>query len=123
LVRAARSTDARRGADANAGQDPHRAAGGGRTRNIDARAQALAAGLRADELAAPDAVVSAFAATTRAAAGVIGELNRLIAALEAELADHFEQHPDADIYLSQPGIGVTSRRPGARRVRGRPEPV
>ncbi len=27
-------------------------------------------------------------------------------ALETELADHFEQHPDADIYLSLPGIGV-----------------
>ena len=48
---------------------------------------------------------SAFAATTRAAVGIIGELNRQIADLETQLADHFEQHPDADIYLSQPGLG------------------
>jgi len=78
----------------------------GRTRNIDTRAQAIVAGLRADTLTAPDAVARAFAATTRSTVAVIGELNRQIAALETELADHFEQHPDADIYLSQPGIGV-----------------
>jgi transposase len=29
-----------------------------------------------------------------------------IADLEAELATHFETHPDADIYLSLPGLGV-----------------
>ena len=37
---------------------------------------------------------------------VIAELNRQIAELEASLAAHFETHPDADIYLSQPGLGV-----------------
>ena len=78
----------------------------GRTRNIEVRAQAIVDGLRADTLTAPDAVTSAFAATTRSTVAVISELNRQIAALEAELAAHFEQHPDADIYLSQPGIGV-----------------
>ena len=80
-------------------------AGGGQ-RNIDTRARAIIEGLRVDELEAPPAVVSAFAATTRSAVAVIGALNAQIAALEAELADHFEQHPDADIYLSLPGIGV-----------------
>jgi hypothetical protein len=78
----------------------------GRTRNIETRAQAIVAGLRADSLSAPDTVTQAFAATTRSAVAVIGELNRQITALEAELAAHFDQHPDADIYLSQPGIGV-----------------
>ena len=33
-------------------------------------------------------------------------LNRQIDDLEAELATHFETHPDADIYLSLPGLGV-----------------
>ncbi len=51
-------------------------------------------------------VTAAFAATTRAAVGIIAELNRQIAELEATLAEHFETHPDADIYLSQPGLGV-----------------
>jgi transposase len=80
--------------------------GAGRQRNIDARAQVIVEGLRSDALTAPPAVVSAFAATTRAQVAIIAELNAQIAGLETELAAHFEQHPDADIYLSQPGIGV-----------------
>ena len=78
----------------------------GRQRNLDARAQEIAAALRAEQLAAPSAVTAAFAATTRAAVGIIIELNRQISDLEAELATHFETHPDADIYLSLPGLGV-----------------
>ena len=78
----------------------------GRQRNLDARAQQIAAVLRTEQLAAPTAVTAAFAATTRAAVGIIAELNRQITDLEAELATHFEAHPDADIYLSQPGLGV-----------------
>ena len=62
--------------------------------------------LRTEQLAAPAAVTAAFAATTRATVGIIAELNRQIAELEAELATHFEAHPDADIYLSLPGLGV-----------------
>lgn len=79
---------------------------GGRQRNIDARAQEIADGLRADTLHAPDTVVTAFAATTRSTVAIIAAINTQLAVLEAELAAHFEQHPDADIYLSQPGIGV-----------------
>ena len=62
--------------------------------------------LRTEQLAAPTAVTAAFAATTRAAVGIIVELNRQITDLEAELATHFEAHPDADIYRSLPGLGV-----------------
>jgi transposase len=78
---------------------------GGRQRNIDTRARQIAEGLRANTLEAPETVVSAFAATTRSTVAIIGELNAQIAVLETELSDHFEQHPDADIYLSQPGLG------------------
>jgi transposase len=78
----------------------------GRQRNIDPRAQTIVDGLRVDALSAPPAVVSAFATTTRAQVALIVELNTQIAGLESELATHFDQHPDADIYLSQPGIGV-----------------
>ena len=62
--------------------------------------------MRSEQLAAPAAVTAAFAATTRAAVGIIAELNRQIAELESALSDHFEQHPDADIYRSLPGLGV-----------------
>jgi hypothetical protein len=78
----------------------------GRQRNIDTRADTIAAGLRADGLRAPAAVEAAHGATTRATVAIVVELNTQIAVLAAELADHFEQHPDSDIYLSMPGIGV-----------------
>ena len=42
----------------------------------------------------------------RAAVGLIGEINRQIKELKAELTSHFEQHPDAEIYRSMPGLGV-----------------
>ena len=54
----------------------------------------------------PATVSRAFVATTRAAVGQINEINRQIAELEAELAASFEQHPDAGIYRSMPGLGV-----------------
>jgi transposase len=79
---------------------------GGRQRNIDTRARELQARLRTEQLAAPAPVAAAFAATTRATVAIIVELNRQISELETSLADHFETHPDADIYLSLPGLGV-----------------
>jgi transposase len=79
---------------------------GGRRRYLDARAREIQAALRSEQLAAPDAVAAAFAATTRATVGIIAELNRQIADLEAQLNANFEQHPDAAIYLSLPGLGA-----------------
>ena len=77
----------------------------GRQRYIDARARDIQAALRSEQLVAPAPVTAAFAATTRAAVGIITELNRQISDLETALAANFEAHPDADIYLSQPGLG------------------
>jgi len=79
---------------------------GGRQRNLDTRAAKTQTALRAPQLGAPAAVTTAFAATTSALIGVIAGLNDAIAELETELANHFSQHPDADIYLSLPGLGV-----------------
>jgi Transposase IS116/IS110/IS902 family len=79
---------------------------GGRKRNIATRAREIQATLRTEQLAAPAPVSAAFGATTRATVGIITELNRQIGELETSLAEHFEQHPDADIYLSLPGLGV-----------------
>src|SRR5271165_426880 len=78
----------------------------GRQRNLDSQAQHIQAALRTPQLAAPAPVTAAFGASTRAAVGIIAELNRQITDLEAELATHFEAHPDADIYRSLPGLGV-----------------
>jgi transposase len=79
---------------------------GGRQRYLDARAREIQAALRTPHLAAPAAVSAAFAAITRAQIAILVELNRQIAELEIPLAQHFETHPDADIYLSLPGLGV-----------------
>jgi len=79
---------------------------GGRQRYIDVRAREIQAALRTEQLTAPAAVSAAFAATTRATVAIIVELNRQITELESTLAEHFETHPDADIYLSLPGLGV-----------------
>ena len=78
---------------------------GGRQRNLERRSQEIREALHSDQLTAPAAVAAAFGATTRAAIGIITELNHRIAELETELGAHFEQHPDAGIYLSQPGLG------------------
>ena len=78
----------------------------GRQRNLDAQALEIQTALRSSQLAAPAPVTAAFGATTRTAVAIIAELNHQITDLEAELATHFETHPDADIYRSLPGLGV-----------------
>jgi transposase len=78
---------------------------GGRQRNLDRRAEQIQAALRSEQLAAPPVLAQAFAATTTATVAIVTELNRQIADLEATLEDRFKQHPDADIYLSLPGLG------------------
>ena len=79
---------------------------GGAQRSIEQRAAALRAALRSPQLGAPPAVSRAFAASTSSAVALIAEINRQIKELEAELTSHFEQHPDAEIYRSLPGLGV-----------------
>ncbi len=79
---------------------------GGRQRNIERRATEIQIALHTVQLAAPAAIVDAFAATTRAAIAITAELNRQIAQLETTLTTSFEQHPDSDIYHSLPGFGV-----------------
>ncbi len=77
----------------------------GRQRNLDRRAREIQAALRTDQLAAPDVVAAAFAATTKTTVGIVSEINHQLGELETVLAERFSQHPDADIYLSIPGFG------------------
>ena len=79
---------------------------GGRQRRLDQRATQIQAALRSEQLAAPQVVAEAMGASVKALAAVITELNCQIAGLETELADHFEQHPDAKIIRSLPGLGM-----------------
>jgi len=42
----------------------------------------------------------------RSQVAVLATLNAEIATMQGEVAAHFGQHPDAEIYLSQPGLGI-----------------
>jgi transposase len=82
-----------------------------RRRDVPARAQAIKDALRGPQLAQPAAVTAAYAAAVQATAAVLITLNEQIKRLEAQVDAHFLQHPDAETYLSQPGIGTVN---GAR---------
>lgn len=79
---------------------------GGRQRGIDERAREIQTLLRSQHLSAPAAVTAAYGAATSATVTIVVELTNQISVVESQLAEHFRNHPDADIYLSQPGIGV-----------------
>jgi len=78
----------------------------GRERGIAEKAIAIQAELRAPQLAAPALVGEAYGTSVAATVQILRELNTQLAILEAELAPSFEKHPDAEIYRSQPGLGV-----------------
>ena len=79
---------------------------GGRQRRVEERAERIQAALRAPQLEAPSLVANAMGATVAALVAVSAELVRQIARLETDLAEHFEQHPDAKIIRSLPGLGM-----------------
>ena len=74
-------------------------------RKITDRATAILAALRGEQLGQPLAVTAAYAAAARALTAVIITLNQQVKALHSEVEENFGQHPDAEIYLSQPGLG------------------
>lgn len=78
----------------------------GRQRNADARAIQIQQALRSEQLEAPARVEAAYGMTTAAAVAVLAALNAEVATLETELSQRFDQHPDAAIYSSLPGLGV-----------------
>ena len=80
---------------------------GGRQRRVEERAAEIQAVLRTEQLAAPDLVSESMGSVVKAIVAVAGELTAQIAGLEAELADRFDQHPDAKIVRSLPGLGMT----------------
>jgi transposase len=80
---------------------------GGRQRRIDERTVEIQTALRTEQLEAPALVADAMGATVTALVAVIGQMQTQIDRLETELADRFEQHPDAKIIRSLPGLGMT----------------
>lgn len=79
---------------------------GGRQRRIDARAVEIQNALRSEQLAAPAIISAAMGASVAASVAVIATMNTQIDTLAAELAMGFEQHPDAAVVRSLPGLGT-----------------
>lgn len=79
---------------------------GGRQRNIDARAAEIQTALRSEQLAAPTRLSDAYGVVARSAVAVIQSLTAEIAVLEEALGEGFDEHPDAKIVRSLPGLGT-----------------
>ena len=78
---------------------------GGRQRYLQTAADNIVAALRSEQLEARPAVVGAYSASTAALVAVIATLSTQVAVLAEQVGQSFGRHPDAEIYLSQPGLG------------------
>ena len=77
-----------------------------RRHNRAVKAEAIAAALRTPQLGQPKIVASAYAVTVRVQVSILSLLNTQISELEEQVDVNFSKHPDAEIYLSQPGLGT-----------------
>jgi hypothetical protein len=78
----------------------------GRQRRLEGRAEEIQQVLRDEQLAQPPVLEHAYGRTTAAAVAMLVATNTMIDDLEAALSEHFEQHPDAKIIRSLPGMGM-----------------
>jgi transposase len=78
----------------------------GRQRNLAPTAERIQVALRTPQLGLAPVLADTYAVTVAAVVAVITELNRQVAVLAEAVGSHFGQHPDAEIYLSQPGLGM-----------------
>ncbi|SFD82425.1 Transposase IS116/IS110/IS902 family protein [Streptomyces aidingensis] len=82
-----------------------------RRHHRDQKARAIQAALREPQLGVTAPVAAAYGAAAVAHAKLLITLNEQVAALEEQVSAHFRAHPDAEIYLSMPGIGeITGAR-------------
>jgi transposase len=82
-----------------------------RRRRVPDRAAQIQAVLRSPQLGQPPVVTAAYAASARALVAVLVTLNDQVMTLQGQVEAYFGQHPDAEIILSQPGLGpVTGAR-------------
>ena len=78
----------------------------GRQRNLERRASEIQAALREEQLAQGPVLEAAYGATTSAHVAMIRAYNAQIESLEEALTKDFEEHPDAGIIHSLPGMGT-----------------
>jgi hypothetical protein len=79
---------------------------GGRQRRVEVRATEIQSALRSEQLHAPAVVAAAMGASVAASVAVIAEMGAQITRLAEELSSGFEQHPDAEVVRSLPGLGT-----------------
>jgi transposase len=77
-----------------------------RRRDVEAKTDRIHQILHAEQLHRSTAVESAYAAIVTGQVAILQTLNNQINELGTVVADHFGRHPDAEIYASQPGLGV-----------------
>ncbi len=77
----------------------------GRQRNLESRAAELQAVLRKPHLEQPATLAATYGIVVSSCVQVIKLYNQQLAELERELQKSFELHPDAELYLSLPGLG------------------
>jgi transposase len=77
-----------------------------RRRDVEAKTDRIHQILHAEQLHRSTAVQSAYAAIVTGQVAILQTLNTQINQLRTVVADHFGRHPDAEIYASQPGLGV-----------------
>jgi hypothetical protein len=83
----------------------------GRRGDLQERARQIRAALRTPHLGQPAVIAEAYAACIQSGAAVITALNEQAKIMEARVSELFRRHPDASVYLSQPGIGdITGAR-------------
>ena len=78
----------------------------GRQRNVTATAAKIRATLASEQLTARPGVVPAYAASASALIAVLSAMAEQTEVLARQVEQGFGQHPDAEIYLSQPGLGI-----------------
>jgi transposase len=76
-----------------------------RRRDIDTKTARIQDALRGEHLGRHAAITGAYAATTRSVVAILRALNEQITVLQGQVEAHFGEHPDAEIIMSQPGMG------------------
>jgi len=78
----------------------------GRQRNVSATAAKIRAALTSDQLTARPGVIPAYTASTSALLTVLTAMAAQTEVLAGQVEQGFGRHPDAEIYRSQPGLGL-----------------
>jgi transposase len=78
----------------------------GRQRNLAAAAAKIQAALRSEQLTARPGVIPAYAASASALIAVLTTMVTQTEVLAGQVEQGFGQHPDVEIYRSQPGLGT-----------------